>query len=281
MLPTWSAPLPNDCDFMSSELRLLVDRGIAYLSCIDANGFGKTYAFDTATGVDLGLPVFHQVSLLDARDGWIYGRFGGHDEGGGINFEAGLGWWLEHWAICTAGQCEFDSVAAGNGVVAWGYQERSYDNQGESRGGVAVVKAEDGSLLWNVSGVSSSPGNAIIADGMVYAAGYDGRLHAFRASDGHQVWKTAGLDVPVIGDGMGYSNCGGDLCGLLTSSGAVVWRAPGGGPAMALANGVVYGSYGAFNAKTGAPLANVTGVVANGMVYSSQPGMIFAYGIPR
>jgi outer membrane protein assembly factor BamB len=136
-------------------------------------------------------------------------------------------------------------------------------------------------LLWSVKAPSLYSGRSVVADGIVYTGGYDGYLHAFNPPDGRELWKKAGFDVPAAGGGMAFSYCNGHLCRLNPATGAVLWRARSGGWPVALANGVIYTSGGACNAKTGAALSTATGVVANGMVYFSLPGIIGAYGLPQ
>ncbi len=117
-------------------------------------------------------------------------------------------------------------------------------------------------------------------NGVVYAVVDKGYLCAFNGRTGQQLWSLPGLGTPVIMGSMGYAACGADLCAFMTTVGKVVWTAPGGGSPVAAANGVVYAN-GTYDAKTGRRLGDVSGVVANGMVYSGGGSSITAYGPPN
>jgi outer membrane protein assembly factor BamB len=150
----------------------------------------------------------------------------------------------------------------------------------------------------------------VAADGVAYIGiGYPTALGALDAATGKQLWTLApgsGTTMPAVAEGMAYVGVSGDLYALDAVKGSQIWKAATGFASEwgspVVANGVVYfggapsgspGSLDAFDAATGRQLwsavidgdpgAGMTGpppAVANGMVYVTGGGNLYAFGLP-
>ena len=69
-----------------------------------------------------------------------------------------------------------------------------------------------GGLVWSYDAISSTVSTVAIADGLVYAADYDGDLHCLDAETGHCYWvHQAGGPIwgsPLVADGKVYLGSG-------------------------------------------------------------------------
>jgi outer membrane protein assembly factor BamB len=82
--------------------------------------------------------------------------------------------------------------------------------------------------VWGSGGAVPMVGPTL-ADGVVYACGWDGYTYALRASDGHRLWRTetAGGTMsrpPTVSDGAVFAVDGSILYALRAANGAVAWR---------------------------------------------------------
>jgi outer membrane protein assembly factor BamB len=202
------------------------------------------------------------------------------------------------WSASISSDNAASSPAVANGVV--------YIN-GDS---LFAFDAKTGAQLWS-SSIPHGTSSPAVVGGVVYGSG-GAALAAFNATTGAVLWSASpgGAlsilgDSPAVAKGVVYigasvpgqhGSSSGVLYALRARTGKFIWSAPmasGITSSPAVANGVVYvgsddGTLYAFDAKTGADLAAVTGVagqssptVANGVVYSETTvsGELFALGL--
>ncbi len=150
-----------------------------------------------------------------------------------------------------------------------------------------------------VPAIESSP---VVANGVVYAGGDDGRLEAFDAATGSAKWSYSKsspnsnalwVPSPAVANGVVYDMAGdGTLYAIDANSGTKRWSTTTRWPypsSLVVANGFVYvaadSSLFAFNATTGASLwsddlgggvyASMVPAVANDVVYTTPTGGAF------
>ncbi len=254
--------------------------GVVYVGSYDKN----LYALNAQTGAILWkAPITHGPNTPTVVNGIVY--VGSGASAGGqvfaLNAQTGASLWtfsasrgngslaVYNGVVYVAGG-KLYALNATTGVQRWvssagGMQSTPVVEKGvvytSAANGVRTFNAGTGALLWTAtigSGIDDLPA---IANGIVYIAAEDGKLHALNASTGVQLWSTA------IG---GY-----------------IYSSP------STANGVVYiGSddtkvY-ALNAQTGAILWSYTTgafiaaspAVVNGMVYIGSYNNYYAFALP-
>src|SRR5688500_8991994 len=199
-----------------------------------------------------------RVDVLRVEEGKIAERWGIVDEGPrcGAAIDQGA-------ALPAVGSVSFGAVRSSEGLVWAGL-------------------GKNPSLRWQNRGAAVSA-DPVIANGTIYAAGWDGVLFALDAATGVERWRFATDDPvfapPVVGDGTVYVvAASGVIHALDTATGQMRWRARSAGvvgrglslddgtlyvttgtaPTPAIADGVVYAARGeteailqAFDAGTG------------------------------
>jgi outer membrane protein assembly factor BamB len=148
------------------------------------------------------------------------------------------------------------------------------------------------------SGDQSFESTPVVANGLIYATSYLGRLDAFDANTGtgkwsHDMGTAYGNIAPAVAKGVVYAGSNDGLFAFEAKSGTKLWSTPTGTfgdqfSSPVVANGVVYvssdgGKLFAFNATTGAPLWSVnagvafsTPAVAHGVVYIANSTELLA-----
>ena len=112
-------------------------------------------------------------------------------------------------------------------------------------GKVVAVDASDGHVVWTASVGGLGYTTPAVADGRVFAGGFDGRLRAFRATTGEELWsKSVGgriLGPPVvIGPYVFFSVLEGRTYALRVTDGNIAWRLPLGKYSPAIATEKTY-----------------------------------------
>ena len=98
-------------------------------------------------------------------------------------------------------------------------------------GKVAALDASSGRIVWTAGVGGLGYTTPAVADGRVFAGGFDGRLRAFRATSGDELWSTLVdgriLGAPVvIGPYVFFSTLEKHTYALRVSDGAIAWRLP-------------------------------------------------------
>jgi outer membrane protein assembly factor BamB len=98
-------------------------------------------------------------------------------------------------------------------------------------GKVVAVDLSDGHVAWTAGVGGLGYTTPAVADGRVFAGGFDGRLRAFRATTGEELWnKWVGgriLGAPVvIGPYVFFSTLEKRTYALRVSDGSIAWRLP-------------------------------------------------------
>jgi outer membrane protein assembly factor BamB len=179
-----------------------------------------------------------------------------------------------------------------NGVVYFG-ATNTCNSYSPSPPYLYAVNAATGALIWRVGG-TAFPGKLLVANGAVYSGSCEGRIAAYRASDGGQIWglslgggcSTNELAVDATYLYIDESACYG-VVALRVGDGSGAWQQPlGGGGAPTLVNGVLYVGNRALRASDGAILRAFfqvspgplgTDAVADGVVYISDSETLFAW----
>ncbi len=156
------------------------------------------------------------------------------------------------------------------GSVVWGLAHAAgvlYVNAGSSLSAYQVAGGGAG-LLWSHGMGDYSWGSPAVADGIVHAGSWDGKLHALR-TDGSVAWISSEFPYfaaePIVVGGVVYTGAFDRLVALDAATGVVLWTAgsPNGETILspvAFGDGRIYAATGwgarlcAFDAATGAPL---------------------------
>ena len=93
------------------------------------------------------------------------------------------------------------------------------------------MRVSDGSVVWTHDLDTTGYSTPAVADGRIYVGDFNGLIHAYRASDGTQLWQTyvggrvlaPGL---IVGPLVFFSNLETKTFGLRRSDGKVVWHVP-------------------------------------------------------
>jgi outer membrane protein assembly factor BamB len=98
-------------------------------------------------------------------------------------------------------------------------------------GKVVAVDTSNGHVVWTAGVGGLGYTTPAVADGRVFAGGFDGRMRAFRATTGEELWnKWVGgrlLGAPVvIGPYVFFSVLEGRTYALRASDGSIAWRLP-------------------------------------------------------
>jgi outer membrane protein assembly factor BamB len=98
-------------------------------------------------------------------------------------------------------------------------------------GKVVAVDTSDGHVAWTAGVGGLGYTTPAVADGRVFAGGFDGRMRAFRATTGEELWsKWVGgrlLGAPVvIGPYVFFSVLEGRTYALRVSDGSIAWHLP-------------------------------------------------------
>ena len=177
---------------------------------IFAGGNGWLYAFEPVAAADRG----NRPGLL--KNVW---RFNGHPLA-----PAGAAPPPDHRHDSTSYQVTAMPVFHKGRVYATFTQEPFH---GMKLGRVVSVDAAGSGdisrsgTLWSYDEIGSSVSTVAVADGLVYAAGFDGRLHCLDADTGHCYWvHEAGAQVwgsPLAADGKVYLGSGKKLLWVLAA----------------------------------------------------------------
>lgn len=253
--------------------RLTVDGGIVYLGCRE-----QSYLIDAASG-----------AISEGRFGYWSTIYRGEVYTTGWQFVAGPDWVYE---LNFSRDCDWSTFCApygfpaiDSGIAYWNYGRYDAATWQCIGSDILAMNAADGTLVYYGQFDDCDRPDPVAAKGVVYVVG-NGALNAY---GNRHSWGIAGLGEPIVSlevgkaSAMGYAACGQDLCAFALVNGKIIWTAPGGGAPLAAANGVVYATGGAYDAKTGRWLGAVTsgmgsGFVANGMVYVSDGYSLTAYG---
>lgn len=120
-------------------------------------------------------------------------------------------------------------VVAGEAVVA-----------GFANGRIAAYAARDGRLAWETAvavprgrteleRMTDADGRIAVSQGMVFAAGFQGRVAALALGTGRAIWGreiSSYQGVALAGDSLFVSDDGGAVWSLAQGSGATLWRQP-------------------------------------------------------
>ncbi|HTQ53140.1 MAG TPA: PQQ-binding-like beta-propeller repeat protein [Bryobacteraceae bacterium] len=246
-----------------------------------AGSYDGLYAFDAATG---------KLRWTALPDGSIESL----TVANGVVYEAGDGLEAFHaltgQPIWTASNISaiFSAPAVQNGVAYVGSDD----------GSVYALNAATGQQIWqSANTLGSIFGSVTVENGIVYTQSYDG-FFAYNAANGQSLWNAyVGSTVsssPAVANGVVYEGpdafnavSGVPRWDLSSSLGGVYSTA-------AVANGVVYlgtnsstvvgidASNGTvlWTAVTDGPVATAL-VVANGVLYATSPGSVYAFHLPR
>jgi outer membrane protein assembly factor BamB len=210
----------------SIESAATVVKGVVYFGADN----GTVYALNAKTGAQLwSYPT--SGPFMDSSPAVVGGAvyFGSSDFSIYV-LDASTG--AKLWSYATGGQV-LSSPAVANGVVYVGSQDGNlyalnastgaliwlypanaspavadgtvYSTIGES---IIALNASTGALMWTSSPLNWYPTPPAVANGVVYAASYDGNVYAFDASTGAQLWDGVGfyeIATPVtVADGVVY-----------------------------------------------------------------------------
>lgn len=270
----WSFALDQFPAETCSEMGNLmaVDRGMLVGTC-PAQNLWATFGIDATTGEIR----FMRAVRAAAAGGVLYG-----DTYGMINesvfAEKFDGSELWSFKIFNLYQCGYNFLCYTDGLPAFNVDTAVWSISGPPcYRSLLAMNAPDGIMRWQSDWIPSCNIQEPTASAVAVYTVADGTLYAFDMSSGKQLWSQPGLGRPIVTGEMGYADCGADLCAFKTADGKLLWTAPDGGKPVAAANGVVYAN-GAFDARTGRRIGSVSGIVANGMVYTNDGFVITAYG---
>jgi outer membrane protein assembly factor BamB len=210
-----------------------VDAGVAYVGSED----GVVYALDAKTGavdwthgtggaIDSSPAVTGGVVYIGSGDRYVYAL----DTSDGS----------ELWKTKLDAGMLFQSPVVSGGVV--------YIASDSFLGTLYALDASDGSTLWSEQVGGRISGSATVANGVLYVAAADNKLHAIQASDGTPLWTFAtggpNFGSPVFADGtVWFGSQDNSFYGVDTNGNQVYKVAHGAGPVMSapsVAGHVVY-----------------------------------------
>ncbi len=196
---------------MSSPTTATVGGGLVYLGsadglllALDAASGAERWRYVPAGGGSISSPAYH--------DGFVYA---GSSSEGVVALRADTGTLV--WDLATGDEEPGTAVVSG-GTVYVGIV-------GESAGRLRAIDARSGALRWTTDESFQSPA---VWDGVVYAVG-PGRLAAFRADDGTQLWRVAlpaASGPPAVAGGAVYLTTAepGHAYAFDAATGGLLWQ---------------------------------------------------------
>ena len=139
------------------------------------------------------------------------------------------------WETQLSGKVLFCTPVVENGIVYVG----TSDDEGCGKAGVTALDAASGKIVWSRAMKNSVNNKMVFAKGLVIAQDVEGRVCAFRPSDGNVAWK---YDPPIhpwkillnglVADpvtGLVFAGNGHRMVALDATSGKVIWKDAGWG----------------------------------------------------
>jgi outer membrane protein assembly factor BamB len=161
------------------------------------------YAYNAQSGALIWKSVKVASDLLlnppATVDGAVY--FGAQDgRGGALSAQDGHVLWTFQTHAPTGGSIEaiYPTPAVANGVVYMGATTNGPDQHGNF---LIALSASRGKVIWQKP-LPAYMGNQLLLDnGIIYTGTVDSTLHAFKASDGSEIWHTTLGSPPSFSSG--------------------------------------------------------------------------------
>jgi outer membrane protein assembly factor BamB len=153
---------------------------------------------------------------------------------------------VQLWSTSMPDEVHADPLYV-SGLIVTSYGRFPFRAKG---GGVAVLRAHDGKIVWRRDSLGSSMGAGLVYDGKVFLLSADGCLRSWQVSNGLSIWercygeRSAMAALRTDGKTLFGASVDGSVIAFEFSSGRILWRAkePGrtvGDPIPTLTQGMI------------------------------------------